>query len=164
MTSALMKTTKYKSTARGAFIGSFLFTVYCVIRAHSEDNLLAFLMGLVFSIPFALLIGKITVNFIRKRILDNEISFRRQETLKYLLYSMIAGSFIFIVVFVISILTFVGGSDAFLDKVFHRIYDGITMILGFLMGILLIATLTQYTWVCSWERKNKTVLIEKKEK
>ncbi len=156
-----MKIRKYKTTALGAVIGSACFTLQYGFLAYALNNLWIFLLCFLIAIPAGIYFGSKATKFIKDKIVHDKIIFKKEDTLKYVVYSLIAVNILIIGLFVAFI---VSQNSPQSDDVFFKYMVYMHNILvGFVWGILLTASLFQYVWIHFWEKKNKIQLVEDKE-
>jgi hypothetical protein len=155
-----MKLRKYRSTALGAIIGSGVFCFYYGIRAHYEGTLRLFLISFVIAIPFGIYIGKKTAEFIKGKISGNIVVLDEKQSLRHIVYALLVGNLFLVIVFVVFVFLFFGKAQGFHDSVFRQIANASSSLFGFWTGSILVASLIQYVWINSWEKKEKMTLLE----
>ncbi len=158
-----MKVKQYKTTACGAFIGSGIFVTYYGYIAYSENNFWIFLLGLLVAIPTGIYFGNETIKSIKKRIVADKIIFKKEETLKYLVYALIIGNTLLVGLFIGFVLFLHDKQQNLIGDILEKLFYFSYIFSGFWTGILFIISLFQYMWVYLWEKKTKIKLIEENE-
>lgn len=116
-----MKERKFKTTVQRALIGSGIFTLYYGFRAYREDHLWIFVFSFLIAAFISIYLSNKTTEFIKKKIINNKIVFKKGEKLKYLVYSLIVGNILLIGLFIVFILFLFEKPSNLVDDFFKKI-------------------------------------------